>query len=271
MRKNEKLIPSIILGVIGLIFLWPLLWLVFASFDAGAPLAVRLPETFTIQNYVNVINEPMNMLSFFNSFIISFTQSFAVVIISVLAAYPLSRYQLKHKDRILYSMLFLTGLPITAIMVPVYIMFFQLRLTNSIMATTLFLVASALPYSIWMMKNFMDDVPVALEEAAWIEGAGSLKTITHVILPVIIPGIFVVFLFTFSGSWGNFFVPFILLNSADKMPAAVRIFQFFGSYGTVVYGELAAFSMLYTLPIAFIYILSQKFMSNGFSMGGAIK
>jgi multiple sugar transport system permease protein len=122
-----------------------------------------------------------------------------------------------------------------------------------------------------MTKNFMDDVPVVLEEAAWIEGAGMLETIRRVILPVIVPGIFVVFIFTFSGSWGNFFVPFILLNSANKFPASVAIYQFFGAFGKIAYGELAAFSLLYTLPIAVFYLLSQKYMSQGFSMSGSVK
>jgi multiple sugar transport system permease protein len=271
MKKNEKTSATVALVIVGVLFLWPLLWLVFASFDAGAPLSVRIPETFTFDNYAKVLSDPMNIKSFANSFIIAFTQATIVLIVSVLAAYPLSRYHLKYNNTILYSMLFLTGLPITAIMVPVYILFFQLKFTNSILATTFFLIASALPYSIWMMKNFMDDVPVTLEEAAWMEGAGTLTTIKKVILPLIMPGMFVVFIFTFSGSWGNFFVPFILLNSADKMPAAVRIYQFFGSYGSVAYGELAAFSMLYTLPIGLLYIISQKFMSNGFALGGAIK
>jgi multiple sugar transport system permease protein len=156
-------------------------------------------------------------------------------------------------------------------MVPVYMVFFELKMINSLISTTLFLASTALPYSIWMMKNFLDDVPITLEEAAWIDGASTLQTIRHIILPAILPGLLVVFIFTFSGSWGNFFVPFILISSVEKMPASVAIYQFFGAYGTVQFGQLAAFSLLYTLPIAGLYILSQRFMSNGFSLGGSIK
>jgi multiple sugar transport system permease protein len=128
--KTEKTLSTIILAIIGFLFLWPLLWIVFASFDAGAPLSVRLPEDFTWANYTKVLSDPMNIQSFANSFIISFSQASIVVIMSILAAYPLSRYSLKHENTILYSMLFLTGLPITAIMVPVYILFFQFKFTN---------------------------------------------------------------------------------------------------------------------------------------------
>ncbi|MXI86715.1 ABC transporter permease subunit [Sphaerochaeta halotolerans] len=268
---RKRLIPNLVLILIGLLFIWPMLWLFFASFDAGAPLSVRIPKDFTLDNYRKILSEPMNLRAFLNSFLISFSQSVIVILLSILAAYPLSRFPLKHKGKIMYGMLFLTGLPLTAIMVPVYMVFFSLKINNSLISTTLFLIATALPYSIWMTKNFMDDVPVVLEEAAWIEGAGMLETIRRVILPVIVPGIFVVFIFTFSGSWGNFFVPFILLNSANKFPASVAIYQFFGAFGKIAYGELAAFSLLYTLPIAVFYLLSQKYMSQGFSMSGSVK
>lgn len=272
MRKHsEKYVTTLILLFIAALFIWPMLWLVFASFDAHAPLTVKIPEVFTMDNYHAVLSKKSNYQSFLNSFIISFTQATLVVILSLLASYPLSRFDIKGKGKLMYCLLFLTGLPLTAIMVPVYMVFFKLKIINSLISTTLFLVATALPYSIWMMKNFIDDVPITLEEAAWIDGANFLSTLRNIILPVILPGLSVVFIFTFSGSWGNFFVPYILLNSMDKVPASVAIYQFFGAYGTVEFGQLAAFSLLYTMPIAGLYIISQKFMSNGFSLGGSIK
>ena len=262
---------KIALLFVAFLFLWPMLWLIFASLDAKAPLSVRIPENFTLENFSSVLTKGSNYRSFVNSFIISSLQSVMVVVLSLLAAYPLSRFPMKGKGTLMYSLLFLTGLPITAIMVPVYMVFFQLRIINSLFSTTLFLVATSLPYSIWMMKNFLDDVPRTLEEAAWIDGASTMQTLWRIILPSILPGIMVVFIFTFSGSWGNFFVPFILISSVEKMPASVAIYQFFGAYGSVQFGQLAAFSLLYTLPIAGLYILSQRFMSNGFTLGGAIK
>jgi ABC-type sugar transport system, permease component len=267
----RKKIPNLVLLLVGLLFLWPMLWLLFASLDADAPLSIRLPKNFTVNNYTAVLANPMNYRAFLNSFIMSFSQAAIVVALSILAAYPLSRFALKHKAKVMYSILFLTGLPITAIMVPVYMVFFKLKISNSLASTTLFMVATALPYSIWMMKNFMDDVPTALEEAAWIEGAGALTTITRVIFPIIVPGVFVVFIFTFSGCWGNFFIPYILISSIDKIPASVAIYQFFGAFHKIAYGQLAAFSVMYTMPIAILYMFSQRYMSQGYSMGGSVK
>lgn len=270
-KHIRKYGSTLALLFVALLFVWPMLWLIFASLDARAPLTVRLPKEFTLDNYRAVLTNASNYRSFLNSFLISFSQATLVVILSLFAAYPLSRFSMKGKGKLMYALLFLTGLPITAIMVPVYMMFFNLNITNSLISTTLFLVATALPYSIWMMKNFIDDVPIILEEAAWIDGANLLQTLRTIVLPVILPGLSVVFIFAFSGSWGNFFIPFILINSMEKAPASVAIYQFFGTYGQVQFGQLAAFSFLYTLPIASLYLISQKFMSNGFTLGGSIK
>lgn len=271
-RKHiRKYSSTVALLFVAILFIWPMLWLVFASLDAQAPLTVRLPKEFTLENYRAVLTNVSNYRSFINSLFISFTQATLVVILSLLAAYPLSRLNMKGKGKLMYALLFLTGLPITAIMVPVYMMFFNLRIINSLISTSLFLAATALPFSIWMMKNFMDDVPITLEEAAWLDGANFFQTLKTIVIPVILPGILVVFIFTFSGSWGNFFVPFILINAMDKMPASVAIYQFFGTHGQVQFGQLAAFSLLYTLPVAGLYLLSQKFMSDGFMLGGSIK
>ena len=171
----------------------------------------------------------------------------------------------------MYGILFMTALPMIAVIVPVYKMFLKIGLLDSIPGVILYLSASALPYGIWLMKNFMDAIPVELEEAAWVDGATTMQSIRKIVSPLMFPGICVVFIYTFSGSWGNFFIPYILLSSADKQPAAVLLYQFFGQHGSISYGPLAAFSVIYALPSIILYILSQNYMSNGFTMSGAAK
>lgn len=270
-KKNGSAISYAALAAIAALFIWPFLWLVSASVDKTAPLTVRLPSALTMEHYAAVLSNQGNLRSFGNGLAISFSQAALVVIASIFAAYPLSRYRLGWMPTFMYSLLFLTGLPIAAIMIPVYMLFFQIGLIDSIPATVLFLTATALPYNIWMMKNFMDGVAVELEEAASIDGASTVQTIVRIVLPLMLPGVFVVFIFAFLGSWGNFFVPFILLTSMDKLPPSVTIYQFFAAYGRVAYGQLAAFSVLYISPIAMLYVIAQRYMSKGFIMGGAVK
>lgn len=165
----------------------------------------------------------------------------------------------------------MTALPMTAVIVAVYKMFSTMGLYDNIWGVILFLSAASLPYGIWMMKNFMDGVPIELEEAAWVDGATTGQSIRRVIAPLMFPGICVVFIYTFSGSWGNFFIPYILLSSLNKLPASVQLYQFFGNHGMVIYGQLAAYSFIYMLPSILLYILSQNYISNGFNMAGASK
>lgn len=269
--RFSRTVPYVVLTVIAVIFILPLLWVIIASFDPNASEALKVPSQFTIQNYINVIKSRDNQRSFGVGLAISLGQSFLVVLFAGLAAYPLSRYEMRYKNIFMYTILFMTSLPITAVMVPVYQLFLSLNLYDNLMGVTIFLTSASLPYGIWMMKNFMDSVPIELEEAAWMDGASNMICILKVVAPLMMPGICTVAIFTFSGSWGNFFVPYILLNTLEKFPASVKLYQFFGTHGMVVYGQLAAYSVLYALPSIILYIFSQKFMSKGFSMQGASK
>ena len=269
--KVETIIHYMLLSLLGILFLMPLLWMIFASVDTGAIQALKMPTAFTLENFKSIITDPALLRSFGIGLAISGGQSILIVILCVLAAYPLSRYHLRYKKSFMMTILFMTSLPMTAVIVPVFQMFLYLKFQDSLIALTFFLTASSLPYGIWMMKNFMDSVPLDLEESAWVDGASVWQGIRKVVTPLMLPGIFTVGIFTFTGSWGNFFVPYILIQSPEKMPASVSIFQFFGNFGMVNYGRLAAFSVLYSLPVVILYALSQSFMSKGFSMGGATK
>lgn len=270
-RVFGKVLPYTILTLIGICFLLPLLWVVVASFDKSASQILQVPKNITLGNYVQVLKSRTNLQSFAIGLLISIMQTILVVVVAGLCAYPLSRYQMKHKKLFMYSILFMTSLPITALMVPVYQLFITVRLYDNIFGVILFLTSSALPYGIWMMKNFMDSIPIELEEAAWVDGASAFTTLRKVIAPVMLPGIFTVAIYTFSGSWGNFFVPYILISSAQKYPASVMLYQFFGNHGMIAYGPLAAYSVIYAAPSILLYIISQKYMSKGFSMQGAAK
>ncbi|SMF77534.1 carbohydrate ABC transporter membrane protein 2, CUT1 family [Paenibacillus uliginis N3/975] len=273
--KQRKMIyrvmPYTILTLIGICFVLPLLWVLVASIDSNAMQSLKLPTRVTGDNYVEVITSSENQRAFLIGLIMSIGQAVLVVLLALLAAYPLSRYQMKYKKPFMLTILFMTSLPITAVMVPVYQLFLGLKLYDNIFGVILFYVASSMPYGIWMMKNFMDSVPNDLEEAAWVDGASIFTGIRKVVAPLMVPGICTVAIFTFSGSWGNFFVPYILLQSPEKFPASLKLYQFFGQYGMVDYGSLAAFSVLYAIPAIIMYILSQQFMSKGFGLQGGTK
>ncbi len=269
--KKSKVVPYTVLTILAIVFILPLLWIFLASFDKNASQAVKIPTSWTIENYRQVLSSQANLRGFAVGLFLSLTQAVLIVICAGLAAYPLSRYELRYKKIFLYTILFMTSLPITAVMVPVYKLFLSVKLYDTYWSVILFQTASGLPYAIWMMKNFMDDVPIELEEAAWIDGCSAWQSVRKIVAPLMLPGISVVAIYTFSSSWGNFFVPYILLQTVDKLPASVRLYQFFGNHGMVAYGQLAAYSALYAIPSIILYVAAQKYMSKGFTLAGGAK
>ncbi|MGX5717631.1 carbohydrate ABC transporter permease [Arthrobacter sp. MAHUQ-56] len=270
-RKRGSALADAVLLLIGACFLLPLLWLVFGSLDAAAGHETRVPQQPVLDNFAAVLTPDLLFRPLWNSLLLSAGTGAVTLAAAVLAAYPLSRYRSRFNSPFMYGVLFGTCLPVTAIMVPVYGLFVQLRLLDSLPATVLFLAATSLPMAIWMTRNFMDAVPLALEEAAWMDGASRMAALRTIVLPLMRPGLGVVFIFVFIQAWGNFFVPFVLLLSEARQPAAVSIFSFFGQHGAVAYGQLAAFSILYSVPVLALYVIVARGPGAALALSGAVR
>jgi multiple sugar transport system permease protein len=270
-RTVAGILANVGVLAIAAIFIVPLLWVILASFNRTAGLTVSIPDHWTLGNFRAVLTPGTTYRPMLNGVILCGGAALLTIVCATLAAYPLSRSKLRYKRPFLLTILFSTGLPITAIMVPVYGLFVQLNLIDTLSGTLLFMATTGLPFAIWLMKNFMDSVPLTLEEAAWTDGASRMKTLWYVILPLMWPGISVVAIFTFVGMWGNFFVPFVLLLSPDRLPASVSIYTFFSQYGQVQFGQLAAYSMLYSLPVVVLFLILSRKLGGAFNLGGAIK
>ncbi|GHB90186.1 MULTISPECIES: carbohydrate ABC transporter permease [Streptomyces] len=252
-------------------FVLPLAWVLLSSVDPKADLKVKVPDGVTLDNFDAVLKPDITFTPLLNSLILCGGATLLTVVCAALAAYPLSRFRSRLNRPFLLTILFATSLPITAIMVPVYALFVQVDLIDTMQGTIFFFAASQLPFAIWLMKNFMDGVPKELEEAAWTDGASSFQSLLRIVLPLMGPGVAVVTVFSFVMMWGNFFVPFMLLLTPDQMPASVSINDFFGNRGTVVYGQLAAFSIIYSTPVVLLYVLVARRLGGGFALGGAVK
>ena len=272
-RLSGRMIGSIGLLIIAAAFIVPLLWVLFAAFngDPSQGVSITWPKPFTLDNFRAVMNSETTYRPLLNGAILCIGGTVITMVCATLAAYPLSRYRSRLKRPFLLTILFATGLPITAIMVPVYGLFVQLALDDSMVATMVFMATTALPISIWLTKNFMDGVPIELEEAAWTDGATPLQGLRRIIMPLMAPGLSVVAIYTFIGLWGNFFVPFILLLTPEKQPMSVTIYTFFGQYGQIIYGQLAAYALLYSLPSVLLYLVLSRRLGGAFAFGGGVK
>ena len=270
-RRRGTTPADLALLLVGACFLLPLLWLVLGSLDPQAGHETRVPRQPGLENFAAILTPELPLQPLWNSVVLSAGTGAVTLVAAVLAAYPLSRYRSRFNTPFLYAVLFGTCLPITAIMVPVYGLFVQLELLDSMPATIFFMATTTLPMAIWMTRNFMDGVPVSLEEAAWVDGASRMAALRTIVLPLMRQGLGVVFIFVFIQAWGNFFVPFVLLLSEARQPAAVSIYSFFGQHGAVAYGQLAAFSILYSLPVLALYIIVARWSGSSFALSGAVR
>ena len=270
-RAVSAVAVNVVLGLVAVAFLAPLAWLVLSALNPAAQLTLSVPQHPSLSNFQAVLTPDTTYRPMWNGLLLCGGAALVCVFTATLCAYPLSRYNIRFKRHFLYTILFATGLPITAVMVPVYSLFVRLNLLDSLTGTMLFMATTTLPFAIFLTKNFIDGVPITLEEAAWVDGAGQMKSLRHVVVPLILPGMAVVGIFTFIEAWGNFFVPFILLLSPEKQPASVSIFTFFGEHGSVLYGQLAAYSILYSMPVVILYLIVNKSLGGAFNLAGAVK
>src|SRR3954453_1195467 len=197
-----------LITVLALVFALPLLWLVLTPFDKTPTLTVKIPD-FTLDHFAEVGQDPYALSSLKNSIMISGGAMLLVTALAALAAYALSRVRVPGRDLILYALLLLSSIVTgTAAMVPIFLLMFQLGLTDDRSGVALVLSGGLLPAAIFILKDFMDATPRSYEESARVFGAGPLQILRDIVLPVVRPGIATIAVWTVVNVWGNFLTPF---------------------------------------------------------------
>jgi multiple sugar transport system permease protein len=267
--SSGAIAANLILLAFGVAFFAPLIWLLFTSVDANAGPSLHWPS-LTFSNF-NALFNSTRLQPFLDSLYLAGVSTIVTTVCALFAAYALSRRHIPLKQTVMLIVLFASGLPVNMLLVPTYQLFVRLNWLNSLFYTSLFLAAGALPFAIWLLKNFIDQVPEEFEEAAALEGAGSLQILFRVILPNALPGIAVTAMVTFIAGWGAFIVPLVLMVDPTKTPGSVAIYEFLRINGVVNYGQLAAYSILFSLPVIVLYLIASRWISGAFTFSGGVK
>jgi multiple sugar transport system permease protein len=219
---------------------------------------------------MTVFGNTFAMRGLLNSLIQSVGGVVLVAAASTLAAYALSRSPIPGKGMITYVLLLFSSVVSgTAAMVPIFLIVSQAGLMDTHIAVILVFAGGLLPTAMFILRDFIDAIPKSYEESAMVAGASPIQAFFDVALPVIRPGIVVVVVWAFVNIWGSFLIPFILLRSDDLMPSSVAIYSFYSEAGTPIVTLLAAYSLIYSLPVIVLYLfVSWKF---GFRFFGGIK
>lgn len=250
-------------------FALPLLWLASAPFDKNPGITASLPD-FTLDNFARLWNNPHAVNSLASSLILAVGSAILVVGLSALAAYALSRVHIRGRDGLLYALLLLSSIVTgTAAMVPIFLLAAELNLVDSYLGVILVLTGGLLPAAIFILKDFMDTTPRSYEESARVFGASPLRVMKDIVVPVVRPGLATVGVWTVAQVWGNFLIPFLLLRSPDKSPAAVVMYTFYTEGGQPDLALISTFSLLYSLPVVLMFLFVSR--RYGFRFHGGIK
>ena len=268
----QRVFLTLFVIVVAIFFVSPLLWFIFAPFNPQASLSVTIPENPSLENFDEVLSNELAVTGLFkNSVILGVGTMVGTALIAAISAYGLSRGNVPGRTMLTYTLiLFSSVVTGTASMVPIFKLIFDMGLINTHTGVILVMIGGLLPSAIFIMQDFVDSVPRSYEEAAMISGASPLQVFRDVTFPMMRPGVMVVAIWVLVNAWGAFLIPFILLRSPNLLPAAVTFYQFYDpESGMPQITLVAAYSVLYTLPVLLLYLLIN--WRYGFRFFGGIK
>ncbi len=262
--------------------LFPIVWIVSMSLDTTntRPTGLNLiPANPTLDAYRTVIAQPTaNPVSFLtlalNSLFIAALIALLSVTIGILAAYAFSRQSFRGREFLMIAILAVLMLPAIATIAPLFVMLNKVQigtfnLRNSLFGVALAVLAGQLPFAIWNMKGYMDTIPRELEEAATVDGASKFATFIRIILPLSTPVIAVTAFFGFIAGWTEFYFSWTFLTNPNSFTLAMALNGMVGQYaGSTPWSSFAAFSILVALPVSVVYLILQRYIISGLTVGG---
>ena len=272
---NTILVRIIITLLLLLFFLWtmfPIYWMIITSIKPTLNI-FDLPPTFvplkpTLKHYQNLQSGSAKITIFFmNSVITSTATVVASLVVAFLAAYALSRLRFRFRRAISIGILSIEMFPLVVLLVPLYLLFKTLHLLNTYEGIILAFTSFTLPFSIWMLKGFIDSVPREIEESAHIDGCSRLQIISRIVLPLTTPGLAATSIYVFLDSWNNLLFPMMLTNrpSMKTLPPGM-VLAFVGQYKHDWGGMMAA-SVIVSVPVVLAFALVQRYFIEGLTRG----
>ena len=255
------------LGVV----IFPFLWILITSFkETGAIYGANpfrfIPENPTLEHYTEVIFEKGIMRAIWNSLVVAGVTTVYIVAVATFAAYAISRFEFWGKNLLLGIVLAVSMFPQMIIIGPIYNLFIDLGWTNSYWIVLPY-SSITLPMAVWILVTHFNQIPLALEESARIDGATAMQTLVKIIFPLAAPGVFTVAIITFIAAW-NEFVLAITINSNSAYHTVPVAVSFLRTQFEILWGQVAAATTLVTIPTLLIVLLFQRQIVNGLTQGG---
>ena len=282
LKKLNQGIVYFLAIVIVLYVLTPYLWLVISSISSKADLLeipLRwFPKHPTLENYANILfgtsNSTTDAASQFkyallNSAIVTLTVTFTGMIVGLLSAYAFSRLRFRGRKTSFVVILFTQMIPPIAIIIPMYMIMLKFDLLDKKISLILVYLSLVLPFIVWIMKGYLDGIPVELEEAARIDGCSRLRSFVKIILPISSSGLAATTIFAFIIAWNEFFYALNFTSTAASKTLPVVITEFSSKHGAD-YIMSSTGGVIASLPPVLLALIFQKYIISGMT-AGAVK
>lgn len=250
---------------------YPLYWMLMGSLApegytmANSPLL--LPEAFSLEAYRNLLARKPMLLWIANTLIVTVAATALTLPLSILAAYALNRYRFRGRMPVIYFILLAQLLPASALIVPMFIIFRDMGLLDSLLGITIAYTSFTMPLAIWVLWGYLQGIPFDFEEAALVDGCTQLGAFVRVTLPLAVPGVAATSLFIFLESWNHYLLALVLTSSARNWVISLGLFSFIGEYVVEVEQMLAA-SVVTVIPAFLLFAVMQRFLRGGLALGG---
>jgi multiple sugar transport system permease protein len=287
MTKSQKnriaaIVRYSILTAWAVIVAFPIYWMVATSFKPSeqwfAWPTVYIPHPWTLSNYLDVWTDHQEVATnayiisaqrpwkaFGNSLMIAFSATTLSVLYGAVIAYGVSRYKVLSEVR-MFQLLMLRMIPPIVVVAPLSLYYSALGLLDTATGLILIYFLTTLPYAVWMLKSFIDEVPREIEQAAEILGAPRWRTLLEVVLPLVRSGIVATFLFILILTWSEYLLA-LLLAKTNVVTLPIELSKYQGTTEGRVYGRQAALSVGITIPLIIIGLIIRKHLARGFSFG----
>jgi multiple sugar transport system permease protein len=275
--KQKRLISKISVVIclgIGAVFAgFPVFWMFLNSFKPNSEIFAFPPkiisDNFTLAGYQEIFSDPEKIRFFTNSYVVSISVTLLTLVVAIQAAYAFSRFNFPGKGAFNIVILSLQAVPPITLMIPYFGLMVTLKLYNTYQGLILTYMVFTLPYAIIMMTGYFNTLPRELDEAVKLDGGGALATLWRILVPISIPGIVSVGIYTFMISWNEYLFALTLTRTQEMRTVPIGIQLLMGQH-SYEWNEMMAMSILGSLPVLVLFLFFQRFFMGGLT-SGAVK
>lgn len=273
-KKTKRAIDYLIIFVVGLILLYPIIWMFFATFKTNDEIfgSIKLlPENFSFRYYAEGwkgSGKTTYSTFFLNTFALVLPTTILTVVSSAVVAYGFARFKFPGK-KILFGLLIATlMLPNSVIIIPRYSLYNEFKWINTYLPFYVPALLACYPFFTYMLIQFMRGLPKELDESAYIDGCGTFRTFIQVLLPLMKPALFSAGLFQFLWTYNDYFNSLIFINSVKKFPISLALRMSLDSESVVQWGKVMAMASVAVLPVILLFFAAQKYFVEGIATSG---